>query len=600
MIQKKTRNEKSKRLKALRKTKLFTALTSLMLVMTVLVTGFAGSNAAQASELNISQADLQAAVAYSQKYPVSLQVDGQKIQSDVSPVILQDRTLIPVRAVFEDMGATVTWDKIKRQARITTEDSVVVLTIGSNKAVVNGKTRYLDVPSLIVSDRTLIPVRFVGEQLGFDIGWKSKSRTVTISSTGTAAGGTTGSVPQPPVINPTPPVQEPVTPPVVIEKPVTPPTTTEPTVPTVPSTAKNLYYVATNGSDSNNGSAATPFRTIQKAANTAKAGDVVLIRGGTYNEKVKPANSGNATDGYITFMNYNGETVTIDGNGISVAKGTALFDVAYKSYIKVEGLRIINSSWTGFGSPYASPGSTRNIIIRDCFISNTKSSGINLSYAKDVVIDGNTIEYANTLPATQGGSDEALTVGATDGFVISNNKLSHMGKEGIDAKGGANNGKIFGNVIEAPPIMGIYIDAFHADQRNIEIYNNTINNAVHNGIVLAIEYNGTLSDINIHNNTINKAKRGISITTYGSSPYVMNNIVINKNIINGTTICGVDLSNDQAKNVTITGNTFAGTSTSVPILNNGGYVPSNGFIIGDNLLNRVVSGHPTGTNYTVI
>jgi Copper amine oxidase N-terminal domain. len=164
-----------------------------MLVMTVLVTGFSGSNAAQASELNISQADLQAAVAYSQKYPVSLQVEGQKIQSDVSPVILQDRTLIPVRAVFEDMGATVTWDKIKRQAKITTEDSVVVLTIGSNKAVVNGKTRYLDVPSLIVSDRTLIPVRFVGEQLGFDIGWKSTSRTVTISSTGTVAGGTAGS-----------------------------------------------------------------------------------------------------------------------------------------------------------------------------------------------------------------------------------------------------------------------------------------------------------------------------------------------------------------------------------------------------------------------
>ena len=586
--------------KAAKKPSIFKYLTSLMLVMTVLLTSITGSNAAQASEYHITSSDLKAALAYSLKNPVSLLVDGQKIKSDVPPVILQDRTLIPVRAVFEDMGAVVTWDKVKRQAKIATDESSVILTIGSKRALVNGETKYLEVPSLIVNDRTLIPVRFVGEELGYDVEWTDQSRTVVIASSGsgsTGSGASGGSVSTPPVTPPSPPVPEPVTPPVIADKPVTPPVTTEPSVPT---SAKNSYYVATTGSDTNSGSASAPFRTIQKAANTAKAGDVVLIRGGTYKEKVKPANSGNATDGYITFTNYNGETVTIDGSGIAVAKGTALFDVANKTYIKVEGLRIINSSWTGFGSPYASPGATRNIIIRNCFISNTQSSGINLSYAKDIVIDGNTIQYANTLPATQGGSDEALTVGATDGFVISNNKLSNMGKEGIDAKGGANNGKIFGNVIEAPPIMGIYIDAFHANQRNIEIYNNTINNAVHNGIVLAIESNGTLSDINIHHNTINKAKRGVSITTYGTSPYVMNNITIDKNNFYGTTICGVDLSNDQAKNVTITGNLFAGTSTSVPILNNGGYIPSNGFIIGDNVLNRIVTGHPTGTNYSVI
>lgn len=175
-----------------------------------------------------------------------------------------------------------------------------------------------------------------------------------------------------------------------------------------------------------------------------------------------------------------------------------------------------------------------------------------------------------------------------------------MGKEGIDAKGGANNGKIFSNVIEAPPIMGIYIDAFHASQSNIEIYNNTINNAVNNGIVLAIEYNGTLSDINIHHNTVNKAKRGISVTTYGTSPYVMNNIIIDQNTMYGTTICGLDLSNDEAKNITITKNYFGGASTSIPIYNNGGYIPANGFVIDGNKLNRIVSGHPTGTNYSLI
>jgi len=67
------------------------------------------------------------------------------------------------------------------------------------------------------------------------------------------------------------------------------------------------YYVATWGSDGSNGSVSAPFKSIQRAAGTANWGDSVQIEGGTYHETVTPAHSG------VTFQNYNGQSVTVDG-----------------------------------------------------------------------------------------------------------------------------------------------------------------------------------------------------------------------------------------------------------------------------------------------
>src|SRR5471030_1277443 len=72
------------------------------------------------------------------------------------------------------------------------------------------------------------------------------------------------------------------------------------------------YYVSsTNGDDNNNGSIDSPWKTIQKAANTVKSGEEVFVRGGTYKEKVKMKTSG-AANAYITFKNFEGETPIID------------------------------------------------------------------------------------------------------------------------------------------------------------------------------------------------------------------------------------------------------------------------------------------------
>lgn len=129
--------------------------------------------------------------------PVRLQLDGKLIELDVAPVIVESRTLVPARAVFEALGGKVTWVK-ERPSDIKVEYSgkVVDLVIGSKTAMVDGVQKTLDVPAqLFPGDRTLIPVRFVTEEFGFGVDWDNDTRTVIITSPGT----------QPPVTGTTPP-----------------------------------------------------------------------------------------------------------------------------------------------------------------------------------------------------------------------------------------------------------------------------------------------------------------------------------------------------------------------------------------------------------
>ena len=72
------------------------------------------------------------------------------------------------------------------------------------------------------------------------------------------------------------------------------------------------FYVSTTGDDSNSGSQAVPWRTVQHAADTVRAGSTVNVRGGVYEELVSIKASGNAADGYITFRSYPGETAVLD------------------------------------------------------------------------------------------------------------------------------------------------------------------------------------------------------------------------------------------------------------------------------------------------
>ena len=261
---------------------------------------------------------------------------------------------------------------------------------------------------------------------------------------------------------------------------------------TVVPTEGNYYFVAVNGNDSNPGTIENPWRTIQKAADSVRPGDTVFIREGIYRERVLLNQSG-TEDNYITLTNYPDEVPVIDGEGISWGfDWDCLFNLNSQDYIKISGLRVINSCWAGIGSTPDMNG-CQNVIIQGCSTYNTASSGIAFFAGKNIIIDGNTVEMAC---CRFDGSQECISICGVDSFVIKNNHIFNCindsiggGGEGINIKNGCSNGLICNNVVHDVLKVAIYIDAYEKYQSNIEVRENIVYNAP-NGVALAAENGG--------------------------------------------------------------------------------------------------------------
>ncbi len=115
---------------------------------------------------------------------VSIVVNGEKIVfgEDQPPVIENGRTLVPFRAVLEKMGAAVEWDNASQTVTCTLADKEVSLVIGSDKMASTDGEVTLDVPAKIIGSRTMVPIRAISEGLGAQVDWDNDTRTVTVSS----------------------------------------------------------------------------------------------------------------------------------------------------------------------------------------------------------------------------------------------------------------------------------------------------------------------------------------------------------------------------------------------------------------------------------
>ncbi len=113
---------------------------------------------------------------------VSVNINGEEMNFDQPAVLMNYRTMVPVRGVFEKVGASLTWNNTTKTAVIKKDDTVVSMTVGKSTATVNGETKTLDAPATIINSRTMIPLRFVGESIGATIKWDSASRTAYIST----------------------------------------------------------------------------------------------------------------------------------------------------------------------------------------------------------------------------------------------------------------------------------------------------------------------------------------------------------------------------------------------------------------------------------
>lgn len=119
-------------------------------------------------------------VALANTAPIQLVVNGQPVTTDVAPIIENDRTLVPIRALSEPLGFTVDWNQTERAVTLTKGNQVIILYVGRSEALVNGEAKPIDVPPIIRDDRTLIPVRFVGENMGLAVSWDPVNRIVGV------------------------------------------------------------------------------------------------------------------------------------------------------------------------------------------------------------------------------------------------------------------------------------------------------------------------------------------------------------------------------------------------------------------------------------
>lgn len=114
------------------------------------------------------------------KDKIKVVYDNNILAFATPPVTEADRTLVPMRFLFEQMGADVDWDGTTQTAIVKKQNEIITFSIDNTAATVNNIQKTMDVPARLINDKTLVPLRFLSEELGFDVQWDENTRTVTI------------------------------------------------------------------------------------------------------------------------------------------------------------------------------------------------------------------------------------------------------------------------------------------------------------------------------------------------------------------------------------------------------------------------------------
>lgn len=141
---------------------------------------------------------------------ITIYLDGVSLSSDTAPYIKpkENVTMVPLRVISEGLGATINWSQATKSVTIIKDGNTILLRTGNKTAQVNGSPVSLDVSVENVNGRTMVPLRFVSEQLGLIVDWNQKLRIITLTSR--------EGVIEPPEIE-----QPETTPPVTVEPPIT-------------------------------------------------------------------------------------------------------------------------------------------------------------------------------------------------------------------------------------------------------------------------------------------------------------------------------------------------------------------------------------------
>jgi len=111
---------------------------------------------------------------------IKVTVGGEMIYFDVSPQIINGRTMVPLRAIFDALGASVSWDDATKTVTSTRGNTTISLTIDSTTMYVNGTAVTLDSPACLIGGRTLVPVRAISEAFNLNVSWNESTKTVKV------------------------------------------------------------------------------------------------------------------------------------------------------------------------------------------------------------------------------------------------------------------------------------------------------------------------------------------------------------------------------------------------------------------------------------
>jgi len=147
---------------------MFRRLSVFILIVAILITSFSPTMASNSLTAVSNQ--------------VSISVNGFLVNLSPAPVLKNGRVLVPIRGVFESLGAKVDWNEQTRQVIVTTADTTMLLEIDASSVLIDGIITPLDVPATLISSRTYVPIRIVAEYLGHKVDWDPNLRRVLITT----------------------------------------------------------------------------------------------------------------------------------------------------------------------------------------------------------------------------------------------------------------------------------------------------------------------------------------------------------------------------------------------------------------------------------
>jgi len=306
------------------------------------------------------------------------------------------------------------------------------------------------------------------------------------------------------------------------------------------------FHVSSNGHDDGPGTPARPFATVYKAAETAQAGDEVLLHEGVYRltQEVRPRHSGTA-DKWIVYRAAPGEKPVLDAEDF-IKTGTdgvppsrrqlGVFHLEDVSFVRVEGISVRNAHFAGFN---VLGTKTHHIELLACRSEHSYGPGIFLRSGPEYIrVIGCEITGANDPDLRTSverqpreAPHEALSIAWARQFEIASNLVHHCVKEGIDCKETSAHGSIHHNTVHDVKRQGLYADCWFGLLEDVEFHSN-LSYSNEWGLVISAEGRGArMENVRIHHNLIhdNRAS-GIYFGTWGVNGPRSNIVICNNTI----------------------------------------------------------------------